>query len=166
MSCLGVHFAIDEADLAALRAVAEDARPSYLAEAIEERYLAGDKPYAAESDKAWDEIHRALTDGKLTWDGGTYPLNHVILAGELLYSGDDCIMSLKTPAQVRDIAKALKMLTQETFRRGFDLIGADDYGGERDNEAFGSIWYWFTNVRSLYQRAAEEGRHVLFTADQ
>lgn len=163
---LGVHFAIDEADLAALRAVAESERPDYLAEAIEERYLAGDKRYAAESDKAWDGMHRALADGKLTWDGGTYPLNHVVLGGELLYTVDDYIISLKTPAQVRDIVEALATMTAERLRVRYDAIDAASYDGELGDEDFDYTWAWFTNVRDLYSRAAQEGRYVLFTASQ
>ncbi len=33
-------------------------------------------------------------------------------------------------------------------------------------EDFGYTWEWFQGVRDLYQRAATEGRFVLFTADQ
>jgi hypothetical protein len=84
MSCLGVHFALTEEDVAALRAIEdEQERLSLLQEDIEERYFAKPAPYAAESDKSWDAMHRALADGQLTWDGGTYPLNHTVLAGEL-----------------------------------------------------------------------------------
>jgi hypothetical protein len=166
MGCLGVHFAIDAADLAALRAVSERERPDYVAETIEERYMAGDKRYAAESDKTWDAMHRVLSDGTMTWDGGTYPLNHTVLGGELLYTRDDYIMSLKTPAQVREIANALETLTEASFRRLYDAIDPDDYDGEIGDEDFGATWGWFTNVRDLYRRAAQEGRYVLFTADQ
>jgi hypothetical protein len=34
------------------------------------------------------------------------------------------------------------------------------------DEDFAYTWEWFQDVRRLYQRAAAEGRHVLFTADQ
>ena len=101
MSYLGVHFALSNEDVVNIRALSdEQERLSYLQEEIEERYLVEPVTYAAESDKAWDAMHRALTDGRLTWDGGTYPLNHVVLAGELLYTEDDYIMSLKSPAPV------------------------------------------------------------------
>jgi hypothetical protein len=52
-------------------------------------------------------MHRTLADGELAWEGGDYPLNHTVLAGRLLYTGDDYIMSLKTPAQMKDVAAAL-----------------------------------------------------------
>jgi hypothetical protein len=89
MSCLGVHFALTETEVAKLKSMRDEQdRLEYLTEEIEEQYLAGDKQFAAESDKSWDAMHRVMSDGKLTWDGGEYPLNHVVLAGELLYTDD------------------------------------------------------------------------------
>src|SRR5262245_10709156 len=55
-----------------------------------------------------------LADGELTWAGGDYPLNHTVLAGKLLYTGDDYIMSLKTPAQVKDVAVVVAGLTRRS----------------------------------------------------
>src|SRR4051794_675315 len=108
MGCRGVHFALSEAEVEHLRSLpSEKDRLDYIVEDIEDSYFAEREEYLAESDKAWDAIHRALTDGELTWDGGDYPLNYVVLAGELLYTEPDYIMSLKSPEQVRDIAAAL-----------------------------------------------------------
>jgi len=167
MSCLGVHFALTEEDVAALRAIDdEQERLSLLQEDIEERYLAKPATYAAESDKSWDAMHRALADGQLSWDGGAYPLNHAVLAGELLYTQSDYIMTLKSPAQVRDIAKALQGLTETQFRARYDAIDSNSYGFDLTNEDFDYTWRWFQKVRELYSRAANEGRYVLFTADQ
>lgn len=165
MGCLGVHFAIPENDVAALRNAADDdARLEYVREVIEERELGG--PHAAESDKAWDAIHRALSDGRLTWNGGRYPLNHVVLGGEILYAGDDYIMSLKSPAQAKDIASVLRDLSESQFRGLYDAIDVDGYGGNLDEEDFSYTWEWFQHVRALYLRASDEGLYVLFTADQ
>lgn len=166
MSCLGVHFALTADDVAALRATAKEDRPTFVAEQLEERYFAHHKSFVGESDKAWDAMHRALADGKLSWDGGTFPLNHAVLAGELLYTGADYIMSLKTPTQVSEIAVALDAVTQESFRRGYDAIDTASYQGDIGDEDFAYTWEWFCNVRDLYRRAALESRYVLFTADQ
>lgn len=167
MSCLGVHFALSETDVAALRAFDDDQeRLSFLQENLEERYMAEPKTYAAESDKSWDAMHRALSDGKLSWDGGAFPLNHAVLGGESLYTGDDYIMSLKTPAQVQVIASALRELTQEDFRARYNRIDRDSYDSELGDEDFAYTWDWFQEVRALFSRAAAEKRHVLFTADQ
>ncbi len=167
MSCLGVHFALTDDDATKLRALATDeSRLEFVTEDIEDRYFVGDKPFVGESDKAWDAMHRTLADGELTWDGGTYPLNHTVLGGERLYLGDDYIMILKTPAQVKDIAAALEPLTEQDFRRRYDAIDADSYDSDLSDEDFAYTWEWFQTVRDLYSKAAEEGRYVLFTADQ
>lgn len=167
MSCLGVHFALTDEDANKLRALGtDDARLDFVTGDIEPRYWQDGKAHVAESDKAWDAMHRTLADGELTWEGGAYPLNHAVLGGERLYTGDDYIMILKTPPQVRDIAAALGALTEQDFRRRYDAIDEDSYDGEKNDEDFAYTWEWFQNVRTLYRKAAQEGRHVLFTADQ
>jgi hypothetical protein len=167
MSCLGVHFALTAEDVASLQALEdEQERLAFLQEEIEERYFAEPRTYVAESDKSWDAMHRALADGKLSWDGGSFPLNHAVLGGELLYAEDDYIMSLKTPEQVQAIATALEALTEPEFRKRYDRIDRKSYDGEIGDEDFEYTWEWFQGVRDLYRRAAAEKRHVLFTADQ
>ena len=111
-------------------------------------------------------MHRLLSDGLLTWDGGEYPLNHTVLGGQNLYGEDDYIMSLKTPPQVQDIAVALEGLTEPTFRERYYSIDKDDYDCELSDEDLEYTWEWFQDVRRLYRVAADEHRHVLFTADQ
>jgi hypothetical protein len=167
MSCLGVHFALTDTEVAYLRSLPGEAdRITHLQEVIEEEYLEGDQEFAAQSVKAWDAMHRALADGHLTWDGGEYPLNHVVLAGELLYTESDYIMSLKTPAQVRDVAAAAALITESEFARRYLAIGAEEYGIPLSDEDREYTWENFQDVRDLYIRAAAAGRHVLFTADQ
>lgn len=167
MSCLGVHFALTEQEVAPLRSFADDpSRLEYLKEIIEETYFRDHPHLMAESDKAWDAMHRALSDGELTWKGGDHPLNHVVLAGEQLYRGSDYIMSLKTPQQVRDIAAALAAITEADFRRRYFAIDARSYGFPLSEEDFGYTWESLRRVCELYQRAADAGRLVLFTADQ
>ncbi len=167
MACLGVHFALTPQDVQQLRSISDEAeRLDHLQSVIEDTYFSDHPELVAESDKAWDAMHRTLADGQLTWDGGAYPLNHVVLAGELLYTEADYIMSLKTPQQVQDIAAALPAMTREEFRRRYDAIDAEAYGFPLTDEDFDYTWDWFQGVRDLYTRAASEGRFVLFTADQ
>src|SRR4051794_20555898 len=101
MGCLGVHFSLDANQVAALHSVEEEDRIEFVQEEFEKRLWSDDRSRAQESDKAWDAIHRALTDGTLGWENGEYPLSHVILGGILLYDGGDYILSLKLPEQVR-----------------------------------------------------------------
>ena len=167
MSCLGVHFALTEKEAQHLRSLDdEQERLSHVQEVIEQHYLAHEKQFAAESDKSWDAMHRALADGEMSWDGGDYPLSHTVLAGELLYTDSDYIMSLKTPEQVRDIAAALSGITETEFRRRYDAIDPKSYGFPLTDEDFRYTWEGFLGVRDLYTRAAQAGRFVLFTADQ
>jgi hypothetical protein len=167
MGCLGVHFALSDAEVGHLRSLPSwPDRRDYVVEDLEPSYFADRKEYLAESDKSWDAMHRALADGRLTWDGGEYPLNHVVLAGELLHTEPDYIMSLKSPEQVRDIAAALPGITEAEFRRRYFAIDPAAYRCPVDEEDFAYTWDWFQNVRRLYSKAAAVNRHVLFTADQ
>jgi len=166
MGCLGVHFSLSRDEVESICALDESERVDYLQENIEEDYFANHPERIAQSDKAWDAIHRALADGNLTWDGGEYPNNHVILAGELLYTEPDYIMSLKNPDVVRDVAAALPAITQEDFRRRYFAIDPGNYGFPITEDNFEYTWDWFNEIRTFWLRAASEGRYVLFTADQ
>ena len=165
MGCLGVHFALTSADEQALRAIASgDDRVEHVKEVIEERELGGE--WAYDTDKAWDAIHRCLTDGSLAYDNGTFPLSHVILGGEVMHEGDDYILSFKTESQVRDIAAALQCVTKGRLRKAFDSLDEDDYGMELDEEHFEYTWEYFKDLQTFFAKAAKAGRSVLFTADQ
>jgi hypothetical protein len=167
MGYLGVHFALTEPEVATLRAIDDEKdRITHIQEAIEEDYFANHENLLAQSDKAWDAMHRVLADGELTWDGGTYPLNHVVLAGELLCTDFDYIASLKTPSQVKDIAAALAAINESEFRTRYFAIDTASYGMDLSEEDFAYTWEWFQSVRDLYKRAASDERYVLFTADQ
>lgn len=167
MSCLGVHFSLSADEVETLRAIeAESERVEHLHEVIEEQYFAKHPERLAESDKAWDAIHRTLGDGKLSWDGGEYPLNHVMLGGELLYTESDFIMVLKFPQHVRDVAATLPSITRDDFRKRYDAIDVASYDSALSDEDFDYTWDWFQDVREFWLHAATEGRYILFTADQ
>ena len=137
MSCLGVHFSLSEKEVDHLRSIEDEKdRLNHVESVIETTYMNENPERVAESDKAWDAMHRALADGQLSWDGGAYPLNHVVLGGELLYTEPDYIMSLKTPRQVRDIAAALPVLTRENFCLRYDGIDTESYGFPLSDEDF------------------------------
>lgn len=166
MSCLGVHFSLSAEEVDRLRAAPEAQRVDYVSETIETDYFANHMDCVAQSDKAWDGMHRALSDGQLSWDGGKYPLNHVVLGGERLYTGDDYIIVLKTPEQVRDVAGVIGTIDEAEFRRRHSSIDPESYQYSADDDDFDYTWHWFQEVRELWVRAASEGRYILFTADQ
>jgi len=168
MSRLGVHFALTDVEVATLRGIEDELeRVEYITDEIEEEYFENIPDLIAHCGRAWDPLHRALTDGDLSYDEEDYPLDHVILAGELLYTGSEYIMSLKTPQQVADAEGAMRLIDEAEFRTRYFAIGdqLSEYAAlsERD---FQSTWKAFQIVREFFGRAAVAGRHVLFTADQ
>jgi len=164
MAARGVHFAVTSEQLARVLAASNDDDLMEVIEAIEEDW---DKEFLAESDKAWEAIHRCLTDGSLLYESGEYPLNHVICGGRQLHQGEEYTVSLVTPEQVRDVSVAIGPLTEDWMReRYFSLLKPESYGGNIGDEDFGYTWTWFENVRDLYRRAAASGRAVIFTVDQ
>jgi hypothetical protein len=144
----------------------DSARLNWLQDKLEEEYFEKHPEWVGETDKAWDAIHQALTDGRLGWNNGTYPLNHVILGGEMLYRKPDYIMCLKNPSQVRDVALALQEMTRNSFYEAYFRIDPETYGFPVDKQDFEYTWGWFKSLRKFWQRAEREGRYILFSADQ
>lgn len=167
MACLGVLFSLDEKTVSKLKAFKSDEdRLEFLQEDIEETIMGNEPERFAEFDKSWDALHRSLTDGKLEWTNGTYPLNHVILGGQQIYHEDDYIMSLKTPEQVKEIAAAIEAISVEDLRIGYNKIDSKNYGFDLTDEDFEYTWTWFKNSLEFWRKAASEKRFVLFTVDQ
>jgi hypothetical protein len=163
MACRGVHFA--PTDDAARRLLAAEDNAAVLA-VVEELEEAWDEAWLAQSDKAWDAMHRCLSNGTLFYDEGEYPLNRSVLGGRHLYDGDDYVVSYVAPNEVKDVAAALASITKADFRARYDLIDRDDYDGEHGEEDFDYTWAGFQVVRDLYTKAAAAGRSVVFTVDQ
>ena len=169
MACLGLLFSLDEETVLKLKSFkSNQERLEYLQEDIENEYMENEPERFAELDKSWDGLHRSLTDGKLEWVNGTFPLNHVILGGEKIYSESNYIMSLKTPKQVIEIANAIQKISKENLKKGYNQIQSDDedYAEFFSEEDFEYTWEWFENSVKFWQKAASEGRFVLFTVDQ
>jgi hypothetical protein len=94
MACRGYFLALDGPCTARLLAAHGD--DQRVIEVIQELDMTG-APDGCGADKAWDGIHRCLTEGKLGSDDGTYPLNAVILGGLPLHQGDDYVVSYNPP---------------------------------------------------------------------
>jgi hypothetical protein len=133
---------------------------------IEEIEEAWEGPFVVESDKAWDAIHRCLTDGSLLYVSGEYPLNHCICGGRQLYRGRDYTVSFVSARQVKDVAAALAKVTKAWMRRRYARIDPEEYDEvEMGDEDFRYTWENFLDVRRFYRKAAEAGRVVIFTVD-
>lgn len=164
MACRGVHFALTvEQELLLLSKASDEEILELIQEDIEAKW---DEEFLQETDKAWDGIHRCLTDGTLSFDSGSYPLNKVILGGQLLYKGDDYIVSYVPTNEVHDIAKAISQIDENQFRERFFQINFDDFGLKLIEENFEYHWEWFDSLKEFYQKASETNRAVIFTVDQ
>ncbi|MER5458959.1 DUF1877 family protein [Micromonospora sp. NPDC002389] len=159
---LGVHFAV-AADTERALLVAADQGDSggvgEILESIEESWTDGE--LTADTDKAWDAVHRCLTDGTLDPDAGTYPLSHTVLGGRHLH--DQYYVVYVSAAEVREVADALREVQPAWLRRRFDAVDDPSYLGAQDDADFAYTWDGFTEIRALYERAAA-GRAVVFTA--
>jgi hypothetical protein len=167
MACRGVLVALEKADIDTLRDFeSDDERIDHVIDEIEERELGGEAGWAAETDKAWDAIHRCFNNGTLKRGSGDYPFNHIILEGEYLVDNDEYIISLKTPEQVSDIAARIGEITEDELKRRYRMIDPEQYGMPLSDDDEGYTWDWFCGIVDFYRRAAEAGRWVIFTVDQ
>lgn len=167
MSARGVHFSLSEDEVQELLRFDRDCeRLDHVQEVIEEVYLEGQPERVAESDKAWDAIHRVLADWEVPAGSGLHSMANVVLGGESIYGDDDYVMSLKTPEQVAQAAVALERVEEHEFRRRYFSIDPAEYEGELSEQDFAYTWEWFQEVRQFWKRAADEGRYVLFTVDR
>lgn len=165
MSRLGVHFALssEQADSIWDPYLEQDDEAVMAAvDAIEDTW---DEEHLQETDKAWDPIHRVLSDGTLEWEGGEWPLKGAVLGGECLYFGDDYIVRYVIDDEVKEIAAALDGVTEAWFRERFARLPAHGYAKGVEDEDFAYAWHWFDAMRAFYRKAAAAGRAVMFTAD-
>jgi hypothetical protein len=163
MAARGVHFAITLAQEKALLAAKSDRKLMELVEDIEETW---EEPFVCETDKAWDAIHRCLTDGTLLYVSGEYPLNHCICGGRQLCRGRNYTVSYVSAPQVKDVAKALPKITKAWMRQRYDRLDPEEYDEvEMGDEDFNYTWENFLDLRRFYVKAAEAERAAIFTVD-
>lgn len=159
MSGRGVLFAIDDDDLGRLGDATTDAAVLAIVSELEERW-----EHACELDKAWDAIHRALTDGHLSTRNGRPPLSRAILGGTVLVESDDAIVSVKAVDDVAAIAAALTPWDAARFRDAYHHIDRSDYG-ELDDDDLAYCLAWFERLAPFYEAAAAAERAVVFSVD-
>lgn len=162
MACRGVHFAIEAAQAERLLAAEDDEElVGIVKDEIEEAW-----ELAFETDKAWDALHRCLSNGTLLSDEGEPPLNRVFFGGRTLNEGDDYFVVLVTPAEVKEIAAALAGVTEAWLRSRYFDVPFPDYQGEKSEEDWQYTLGNFEGLPEFFAHAAREGRHVIFTLDQ
>ena len=164
MACLGVHFALTKEDEQQLLAAAGDDQAilNLVQEEIEERW---DEEWLLETDKAWDAIHRSLTDGTLSIAPES-PFHKCILGGRQMYSGDEYIISYLDADDVKKVAEAIGPIAEAFFRERYFKINESDYGVPISEEDFGHTWELFDPLKHFFSRAAAANRAVMFSVDQ
>ncbi|GIJ48998.1 hypothetical protein Val02_58840 [Virgisporangium aliadipatigenens] len=158
-----MFFALTAEQEAALSATREDDEVRDFVEEIESGW---DRDWLCETDKAWDAMHRCLSNGTLDIGFRDGPLPLTVLGGGHHYEGEEYVVAHVLAADVVAVAAALDTVDEAWMRERYDRIDPEDYQGELGDEDFEYIWYWFGEVREFYKRAAGAGRAVIFTVDQ
>ncbi len=163
---LGVHMALSDEDeqLILDPELEPEDLVDLITEDLEERYLDDDN-WSSQSDKAWDAIHRCLTDGRLLYESGPFPLAFAVLGGEVLDAGEDYTACLATREEVKEVSAALKGVTRAWMRERYDTLGDTDYSGPLGDADFEYTWENLVGLRAFFERAAAADRSVLFTTD-
>lgn len=163
MAGRGVLFALTEDSERSLLAARSDEQVMALVEEIEDEW---DIDELAETDKAWDAIHRCLTDGTLQLENGAYPLNKCIVGGRQLYSDEDYIVSYKTSNEARDVASALISIGRDELQLAYFDLKPPDFPSEYlTDKEFEYTWEYFMEVKRFYSDTAKKNRAVIFTVD-
>ena len=162
MASRGVFFALTGAQEAALMATRGDDEVRSFVEEIESEW---DEDWLCEADRAWDAMHRCLSDGTLGSGRRASALDMAVLGGGHHYGGGEYLAYLRAD-EVAEVAKALDPVTEEWMRERYYRIDPADYQGVLNDDDFEYTWEWFGDVREFYRRAAAAGRPVIFTIDQ
>jgi hypothetical protein len=161
MGCLGVHFALTVEQVARLDTCCNDQQLMAFIEEIERLW---DKEWLQETDKAWDAIHRCLTNGKL--EHGRSPKHNCILGRDSLHEGPSYIACFLEPEEIKEVAEAVKDIDRDWFRRKYDAIDTSSYQDTLSDSDFEYTWRWFVLLREFFQKVAGANRAMLFTAPQ
>lgn len=111
MGCRGMFFALTDEQEAALIATRDDAEVREFVEELEMGDWDGE-PLDCETDKAWDAMHRCLSDGTLGCGRRLSPLDMAVLGGGHHYEGEEYVVAHLRPAEVVEVAAALEASTR------------------------------------------------------
>jgi hypothetical protein len=100
-----MYFAITGEQEAALMATRDDTEVRAFIEDVEMGDWDGE-PLDCETDKAWDAIHRCLSDGTLGCGRRLSPLDLAVLGADHHHDGDDYIVAHLRAGEVAHVAAA------------------------------------------------------------
>jgi len=160
MAGLGVHLAIGEEVVSRLLAAEDDADVVAMIVRLIEGDL--DPRYVYSTDRAWDPLHRCLTNGTLALDAGSFPLSHVVLGGVQLCEDDGYLVSLVRADQVPAVADALTPIDRQWLRTRYNSFEFPGYAGTRGDDDFEATWDSVRGLADFFQAAAQDRRAVIF----
>ncbi len=161
---LGMHFAISyEQAMKLLQCKSDEELVTMVEEEIEE---VANEDNSFQTDKAWDAIHRCLSNGTLDVRQGTRPLNLAIFGGNVLNKDPDYFVVLLTPTDVTQVAEALAQVTEDWMKKKYFDQKFPDYQGEKSQEDWEYTWGSFDGLPEFFANAAGRKQHVIFTVDQ
>jgi Domain of unknown function (DUF1877) len=168
MSGQGYHLALDEQQVNRLLSFTDEIDiVDYASHTLEGFWADHDTTHLEGGEKDWNILLLCLTDGTYDPRGGTYPLNGCFFGGRLLVR-EGSIVNVVMPGQVRDVAEALAGLDRKELRARYMRLPLDEAPGDdwaKDEEHLYDLYVRMVKLRRFYQRAAREGRAVMFYTD-
>ncbi|UOR03280.1 YfbM family protein [Leucobacter allii] len=157
---LGLHFRLDEAEIApVLAAAGDDARLLRLLARLEEDPAVFAR--ACETDKAWDPIACALSPAG---EDGPWPARGVIGGARPLHVDDEeSWVTHLSPDEAAEVAGFLHGLDDAQFSRAYAAMPEElrnpEYGPDEERYALG----WLSELRTFFAAASAERAHVVFS---
>jgi hypothetical protein len=188
MSGRGLHLALDDAELGALRTLSDADKADHVGETLEATKFGTSD--ACETDKSWAYIHAALTgsdpDGDLGIPGAPAPKTTfldrlfgrgapqsiarsgeraAILGTDVVLASPDYFIGLVPQDRVHEVADALARIpVEELGDRVRAVHGKFQSSGDADECAEYAMG-WYPALVEFLQTSATAGKNVIFTVD-
>lgn len=162
----GAYIVLTREDAKQLFAQKEDEAVRKLVEQLRQSPKHRDSGLVLDCGSDWDPIQRAVTEGKLNPDDGDFPLDHCVLGGRQLHSGEGFDAILIRPDIVPHVAAALHDLRRAAFVENYMAIDAADYGREPTEPEADRVWSTLKLIRQMFEDAANEHAAIVFTVER
>jgi hypothetical protein len=169
MSGQGYHLALDRDQTSQLLSLNDESEVlDWVSDIREGAWEGRDRTPIEGGSKDWNVLLCCLTHGTYDPKGGTYPLNLCFFGGRLLVQNGS-VINLVMPDEVGKVAEALARIDKHDLRKRYARVPSDDLFGrqtwaEDDNYRY-DLYVQMCKLKMFYQRAAREGRAVVFYTD-
>jgi hypothetical protein len=161
---LGAAFALSAQQAEELLALSHDRSRDEWLQDLEE---AVDDADWFQYDKAWDELHRCLGDGKLVMQEGP-ALAYAVFGSQPLMEDEESatFVGYLPAADVPTVAASLREVDRDWLRERFDGLGSTEYAeyaGPLDDELFEHVWETLEGLREFYAYLVGRQAAMVFT---